>query len=84
MTMPTYKFRNTETNEIFEKVMKMSELDSYKQQNPTHESYIDSAPPIADSVRIGARKKDSGFKEVLQRIHEKTPGSQLNQTSSQI
>jgi predicted nucleic acid-binding Zn ribbon protein len=82
--MPTYKFRNTETGEIYEKVMKISELDSYKQQNPTHETYIDYTTPIADAVRVGARKKDAGFKEVLQRIHEKTPGSQLNQTSSQI
>lgn len=82
--MPTYKFRNTETGEIYEKVMKISELDSYKQQNPTHEAYIDYTPPIADAVRVGARKKDTGFKEVLQKIHEKTPGSQLNQTSSQI
>ena len=37
--MPTYVFQNTETGEIFEKVMKMSELDQYKLDNPTHERY---------------------------------------------
>jgi hypothetical protein len=39
---------------------------------------------ICDPVRVGARKMDTGFKEVLQRVHEKTPGSELNKLSSQI
>jgi hypothetical protein len=81
--MPTYLFKNTETGEVFEKVMKIAEFDSYKEQNPTHERYYDGfAPAFAgDHVSI---KKDTGFKEVLQRVHEKTPGSQLNTLSSQI
>lgn len=83
--MPTYLFRDTDTGEVFEKVMRISELDTYKEQNPTHERYYDGvAPGLADPVRVGARKMDSGFKEVLQKIHEKTPGSQLNKLSSQI
>lgn len=75
--MPTYKFRNIETDEIFEKVMKISELDKFKEDNPQLERYIDYAPPIGDTVRMGLVKKDQGFKEVLQKIHEKSPGSTL-------
>lgn len=84
--MPTYKFINNDNGEIYEKVLRMSELDQYKLDNPTHERYFDSTNggALCDPVTIGVRKKDTGFKEVLQRIHEKTPGSQLNQTSSQI
>lgn len=82
--MPTYVFRNKETNEQFEKIMKMSELDTYRQENPQLETVIQSVN-FGDPTKLTAsRKLDTGFKEVLQRIHEKTPGSQLNQTSSQI
>lgn len=81
--MPTYKFKNTETGEVIEKLMKISELDPFRAENPHLETIIQS-PMICDPVRVGARKMDTGFKEVLQRVHEKTPGSQLNQMSSQI
>lgn len=81
--MPTYIFRNKETGEQFEKIMKISELDAFREQNPQLETIIQS-PMICDPVRVGARKMDTGFKEVLQRIHEKTPGSQLNKSSTQL
>lgn len=81
--MPTYTFRNKETGEHHEKLLKISELDQYKLDNPNLETVV-SSPMICDPVRVGARKTDSGFKEVLQKIHEKTPGSELNQTSRQI
>lgn len=83
--MPNYLFRDTETSEVFTKTMKMSELDAYMQANKTHVRYYDGvAPAMGDPVRLGVRKMDTGFKEVLQRVHEKTPGSTLNASSSQI
>ena len=83
--MPTYVFKNTETEEIFEVVMKMSEVDQYKLDNPTHERHYQGyAPPIGDPVRLGVHKKDSGFKEVLQKIKEKTTYADFDKTSSQI
>lgn len=81
--MPTYTFRNKETGDQYEKILRISELDQYKLDNPHVETVVGS-PMICDPVRVGARKTDSGFKEVLQKIHEKTPGSELNQTSRQI
>jgi hypothetical protein len=81
--MPTYRFRNIETGEETEKMMKIAELDTYRADNPQLQTII-TAPMICDPVRVGARKMDTGFKEVLQRVHEKTPGSELNQLSSQI
>ena len=32
--MPTYIFKNTKTNEIFEQQMRISELDVFKEDNP--------------------------------------------------
>ena len=82
--MPTYTFKNKETGEITEVVMKIAELDPYREANPHLETVI-GAPMFGDPTKLSAsRKYDSGFKEVLQRIHSLTPGSQLDKTSSQI
>jgi len=36
------------------------------------------SPSIGDPVRLGVRKVDDGFREVLSKVHEKTYGSNLN------
>ena len=82
--MPLYEFRNTDTGEVFEKLMSMSSREEYLKENPNIEAHISGAPAMIDPVRLGVRKTDQGFREVLQRIHEKTPGSQLNKTTKQL
>lgn len=80
--MPTYEFRNKHTGEVTEAFMRMSAKEQYLLDNPDLESCIATAPAFAgDHITL---KKDTGFKEVLQRIHEKTPGSQLDKSSSQL
>ena len=80
--MPTYDFRNKETGEVFERIMKIADKKQYLLDNPHLEQALLSAPAFTgDHIIV---KKDSGFKEVLQKIHEKTPGSQLNTISTQI
>jgi hypothetical protein len=82
--MPTYVFRNKETGEQFEQIMKISELDSFRVENPQLETVI-QAVALGDPTKLtSSRKFDSGFKEVLQKIHERSPGSELNKTSSQL
>lgn len=82
--MPTYVFRNKETGEQFDKILKMSELDSFRADNPQLETVI-QAVAFGDPTKLSSsRKFDSGFKEVLQKIHERSPGSELNKTSSQL
>lgn len=66
--MPTYSFINKQTGEEFDIMMSMSELDSYKASNPHLEQTITSAPALADPTRLGMRKPDSGFRDVLKRI----------------
>ena len=82
--MPTYVFRNKQTGEQFDKILKMSELDSFRAENPQLETVI-QAVAFGDPTKLtSSRKFDSGFKEVLQKIHERSPGSELNKTSSQL
>lgn len=76
--MPTYNFRNKETGEEIEIQMRISERDEYVKNNPHMQQYLTKAPGLGDSVRLGLHKPDNGFKEVLSKIHERTPGSQLN------
>lgn len=78
--MPTYTFKDKTSGDITQKVMKISELDDFKNKNPDLEVVV-SATPLGDPVRLGVRKPDGGFKEVLQKIHSKTPGSRLNTTA---
>ena len=80
--MPTYSFRNKNTGEIHDATMRIAAREQYLLDNSHLESIITSAPAFAgDHITL---KKDTGFKEVLQKIHERTPGSQLDKTSSQI
>lgn len=72
--MPTYTFKDNESGEIFDKTMKMSEKDIFLEQNSNLEIYIGQAPSVGDAVRLGVRKIDNGFREVLQKVAEKTPG----------
>jgi hypothetical protein len=81
--MPTYVFRDKTTNEQFERVMRISELDSFREQNPNLETVI-QAPALTGDHVTATKKYDSGFKEVLQKIHKNAPGSQLHKTSSQL
>ena len=75
--MPTYTFRNTETEEIFHKIMSWNSREEYLKENPNLE-VIMGAPAMGDSVRLGIRKPDQGFNEVLSKIHAANYKSNLS------
>lgn len=80
--MPTYDFKDSITNEITERVMKMSELTEFKLNNPTLKLVI-SGGVICSAIRMeGGLNKGGNFNEVLTRIHERTPGSCLDKTTN--
>lgn len=81
---PIYDFEDMETGEVITEIMKYEEKEKFLLDNPHLKSVILSAPAICDAVRIGVKKVDTGFKEVLQKIHKRTPGSQLDKFSSQM
>ena len=74
--MPIYVFMDTRNGDLVEHIMPISELDKFKEDHPELIRHFntDSLPSIGDPVRLGIRKIDNGFREVLNRIAEKTPG----------
>ena len=80
--MPTYKFRDKDTGVEFEQFMSISGREKYLKENPNLEQMINGAPMLVDPVRVGVRRSDAGFKEVLHKIHEKTPGSDLKKMNA--
>jgi hypothetical protein len=73
--MPVYRFRDTQTDEVFEVFMKISEKADYLQENLHIESYI-MAPSIVSGVSV-VNKIPDGFKDVLSRISEQHKGTEL-------
>ena len=69
--MPTYRFHNEDTGEEFEEFMMISELDSYLKNNPNLTQMLNGVPGIGDSVRLGMKKPDNGFRDVLREIKKR-------------
>ena len=65
--MPNYTFYNKELEEETIISMPMAELDSFLLSNP-HLQQVMTATAIADPTRLGMRKPDSGFRDVLKRV----------------
>lgn len=76
--MPVYSMKNTVTNEEFEVTMKYSELETYLQENPTIQQIFTRFPGYCDSVRMGVRKVDDGFKDVLTKAKTSHKRSTIN------
>lgn len=75
--LPTYSFRNKETNEVSSKFMSIRDYIEFVKDHDELETVILSAPEIGDSVRLGIRKPDDSFREVLHKIAESNPKSNL-------
>jgi hypothetical protein len=76
--MPTYSFLNKETNEEYDIILSMSEIDRYKIDNPHLEQLIKFAPALVDPTRLGLRKPDSGFRDVLKKVKSAHRGAKIN------
>lgn len=81
--MPLYDFINNNNGEQFEAFMSISAKDEYLEANPHIKQQLSPTVISMDSHRfMGVKKVDQGWKDVLKKVHEKTPGSQLTNTSS--
>jgi predicted nucleic acid-binding Zn ribbon protein len=81
--MPTYNFRNLETGEEIEVMMKIAELDEFKAANPHLQQFLTKAPSLNyDSASMGFRKTDDNFNSLLK--HIKKGNSQGIHTKSTI
>ena len=67
--MPTYKFLNNETGEEHEEFMKISELDTYLEENPNLTQLVNGAPMITSGRGMG--KPENGFRDLLKDIKKR-------------
>ena len=75
--MPIYTFRNKETGEVFDKLMSWDNRQAFLQENQNLEAIHGGAAALGDPVRLGIRKNDDGFREVLSKIHQNNYKSNL-------
>lgn len=75
--MGYYTYRNTKTGEIFTEEMTMKEWDMLL-TSPIIEWVPNAGLPTLDSVRLGIRKPDEGFRDVLRTIKKGNPRSKIN------
>ena len=73
--MPLYSFRDKDTDELVEFTLRIADYDSFLTSNPNLERYFDSFPGIVGGT--GSIRTDSGFKEVLSKVAEAHPNSEL-------
>jgi|TARA_Y100000768_G_C23910931_1_gene649940 hypothetical protein len=72
--MPTYEFKNTETDEVFEKFMKYEDKVKYLEDNPHITTYYSKGPNIDyDGGGSILKKAGDGWKEVQDRIKSGMP-----------
>lgn len=75
--MPTYSFRNLKTGEEIEIILRISELDQYKEDNPHLQQFIGKAPENVGMVKDMYSRVPDGFNDVVKQIKK---GSGLRNT----
>lgn len=63
--MPTYDFKDRKTGKVRKEFLWMHEFDAFVEANPHLEHIGVYSPPIGDPMRLGVKKTDKGFQEVL-------------------
>jgi len=76
--MPIYTFLNKKTNEEYDEMMSITEMEDYLKKNK-HITQIIKGINIVSSTGERTGKTDSGWKENLSRIAEAHPQSNLAQ-----
>lgn len=71
--MPTYEFKNNETDEVFEKIMSYDDKVKYLKENPHIQSYYSKMNIDHDGGQSVLSRAGSGWKEVQDRIKSGMP-----------
>ena len=77
--MPTYNFRDIETGEIEEHLIKLADYDQFLQDNPHLQRIIEGASLSFSGTKSLINRTDNTWKEVLSKIGEQNPHSPLAQ-----
>jgi hypothetical protein len=76
--MPIYSMRNNETLEEFEVTLKYSELEQYLTDNTGIQQIFNKFPGFGDPVRLGLKKPDDGFRDVLRNVRHHHKKDSIN------
>lgn len=78
--MPTYSFKDKNTEEEFTLFMNISELDQYKLDNPHLSQLVNGAPMLICPIKLGVTKPSSEFRERVKDIKKSHYGSTIETT----
>jgi len=74
--MPTYEFKNKDTDEVFEKIMSYDDKVKFLEENPNIQSYYSTLNIDYDGGSSVLSKAGAGWKEVQDRIKSGMPPSE--------
>jgi len=74
--MPLYDFWNRKTGKVEEHKLPIAEKEAFLKKNKHLKSLL-SIPAICDPVRMGIRRPDKNYVELLKRIKKANPGSTI-------
>lgn len=69
--MPIYEFIDNNTQEVFTKMMSISTMEQYLVENPHIQIHYSAPPAIGDTVRLGMKKPDQNFRDMLKHISKR-------------
>jgi len=72
--MPIYQYKNEETGEVTDKFMSISDMEQFEIDNP-HMKKIIQPVAFGDAMRLGVKKTDDSFNDILKTIKKRSPGS---------
>lgn len=86
--MPTYSYSCSNCNHTWDGLYKIADRKSPEIEPcpncKAENSVSQQVSPVSfgDPVRMGFAGKDRGFRDVIEKVHMKTPGSQLDKLST--
>jgi len=86
--MPTYEYQCSACEHYFTKFLSISEMKTPESEACPNcgenkvEKVMFGAPSFGDPVRLGIRRPDGGFKEVMQKIEQNNRNNSLSKNSS--
>ena len=74
--MPIYQYKNEKTGEVSDKFMSISDMEQFEIDNPHMKKMIQ---PVAfgDAMRMGVRKTDDSFNDLMKNIKKHNAGSTI-------
>lgn len=76
--MPVYTFHNKDTDEQWTDTLSIAERDAFLASHPNVQQLIVSAPAFASVERLGIKKPDREFRDMVKYIKKRNPGSTIN------